>query len=161
MKNYILFLSAFLSFWACANKKIEITTDYIINPNWTKQNEKVGANNIEIKKMHIKRDSILNPFADVSQDEILSKLEVDSNSIYFANVIIKPSDTYKHKKIYFDRENDFYWIKDKYGNERVKVIGKLELNNWYEISKLNYYSFFVYIDSLSNVRRYTINQANY
>ena len=161
MKNSIILLIAVLFIGGCLDKKIEITTEYIINPNWSKKSEEEGANTIEIKRMKVKKDSIINPFTNLNQSEILEKLEYDSSFSYFANVKIKPRESYHTQKIYFNKENDFYWLHDVYGNIKSKVLGKLEVNNWYEFSKLNYYYYVVYIDSLNKVHRYTINQVNY
>jgi hypothetical protein len=161
MKKFIILLIVVLFICGCLDKKIEITTEYIINPNWSKKSEEEGANTIEVKKMKVKRDSTINPFTNLNQSEILSKLEYDSLFSFFANVKIKSHESYQKKKIYFSKENDFYWRHDVYGNIKAKVIGKLETNNWYEFSKLNYYSYILYIDSLGKVHRYTINQVNY
>lgn len=111
--------------------------------------------------MKLKEDSTINLFADFNQPEILSKLEYDSSFSYYANVKIKSQESYQNKKIYFNKENDFYWLDDVYGNIKVKTIGKLEKNNWYEISKLKIYSYVLYIDSLDNVHRFTVNLVNY
>lgn len=159
-KNRFLFITVLIII-GCSNKKIDITSEYIVNPNWDKKSEKAGANAIQIRKMKVKKDSIINPITSLSQSEILDKLEYDSSFFYFANVKIKPEETYQGKKIYFTKENDFYWLKNGYLNVKTKVIGKLEKNNWYEVSKLNYYYYIIYIDSLDKVNRYTINQVNY
>lgn len=161
MRNFIILIITVLVTEGCLDKKIDITPEYIINPNWNKKSEAEGANTIEVKRMKVKKDSIINPFVDLSQSEILDKLEYDSSFSYFANVKIKPEESYQSKRIYFNKENDFYWIRDVYGNVKTKVIGRLEVNNWYEVSKLNYYYYVVYVDSLDKVHRYTINQANY
>lgn len=145
----------------CLNEKIKITPEYIINPNWSKKSEEAGSNTIKIRRMEIKKDSIINPSNNLGQDEILDKLEPDPSFSFFANVKINPDEDYKNKKIYFDKENDFYWIRDDFAKEKTKIIGKLLPNSWYEISKLNYYSYVIYIDTLDKVHCYIINQANY
>lgn len=161
MRNFIILFITALFIGGCSDKEIEITTEYIINPGWSKKSEKEGANTIEIKRMKVKRDSVIDPFANLNQAEILNKLEYDSSFFYFANVKIKAQESYQSKKIFFNKENDFYWLKDVYRNIKTKVIGKLEMNNWYKVSKLNYYYFVLYVDSLGKVHRYTINEANY
>ena len=110
--------------------------------------------------MKVKEDSIINPFSDLSQAEILDKLEVDSSFIYAANVKIKPGESYKNKRIYFNRDNDFYWWTNQ-GESKIRVLGKLEANTWYEISRLNYYYYVVYVDSTDRVHRFVVNLANY
>jgi len=144
----------------CFNEKIEITSEYIVNERWNKRGEEVGSNSIEVKRLKQRKDSTIDPFSDLSQVEILHKLETDSSFIYFANVKIKPEESYKNKKIYFNRDNGFYWITNQ-GNQKTKTLGKLETNNWYEISRLNYYYYVIYIDSVEKVHRFVINVANY
>lgn len=161
MRDFSILLITCVLITGCIDKKIEITTEYIVNRNWSKRGEEEGANSIEIRKMKLKEDSTINLFADFNQPEILSKLEYDSSFSYYANVKIKSQESYQNKKIYFNKENDFYWLDDVYGNIKVKTIGKLEKNNWYEISKLKIYSYVLYIDSLDNVHRFTVNLVNY
>ncbi len=59
-----IFLIPFLIFLlsGCFNEKIDITVEYIINANWSKQNEQAWANSITINKMKVKKDSVINPF---------------------------------------------------------------------------------------------------
>lgn len=142
------------------NEQIEITSDYIVSKNWSKRGKEMGANSIEIKKMKVKKDSTINPFVDLGQEEILNKLEEDSSFFYVANIEIKPGENYKDKRIYFNRDNGFYWFTNQ-GNRKTKVLGRLESNTWYEISRLNYYYYIVYIDSADKVLRFVINLANY
>src|SRR5688572_1370091 len=71
---------------ACSSKKIEITNEYIINENWSRQNEQAGANSIAINKMKVKPDSSFNPLSDLSQYEVLNKLDDDSSFTYYTNV---------------------------------------------------------------------------
>jgi hypothetical protein len=146
---------------SCSDKQIEITTEYIINENWDEH-----ANAIEINKQKVKKDSVINPFTELNNTEILSKLENDSSFIFFANVKYN-GDKYSTRKIYFNKDNDFYW-KEGYlaGNEikdTVKRIGALEQNYWYKFSylKTHPYYVYVYIDSSNRVHRFDVNLANY
>ena len=145
---------------SCSDKKIEITSEYIVNENWNKRSEEIGANSIEIKRMTVKKDSSINPFSDLNQEELLNKLEIDSSFIYSANVKIKPSENYKSHRIFFNRDNDFYWWTN-HGESKTKILGKLKVNTWYEISRLDYYYFVVYVDSADRVHRFVVNMANY
>jgi len=86
----------------CANKKIEITHEYIINENWSKKNDVAGGNAIKIDKMKVKKDSIINLFTDLYDEEILNKLEEDSLFRWFANINIE-GQSYKNRKIYFNK----------------------------------------------------------
>lgn len=151
-----------LILWVCMligcldfNRRIEITSEYIVNDNWNKKGEKTGGNSIEIKKMKVKKDSTINPFSNLNQADILGKLEVDSSFIYAANVKINQG-----KKIYFNRDNGFYWWTDK-GWHKTKILGDLQSNTWYEISRISYYYYVVYVDSTNKVHRFVINLSNY
>jgi hypothetical protein len=154
----ILFFALILV--GCYDKRVEITPEYIINENWNKRGEEIGANSIEIKRMSLKKDSTLSPFASLTQLDILNKLEVDSSFIYTANVKIKQHESYKNKKIFFNRDNGFYWWTNK-GESKIRVLGKLEKNTWYEITRLNYYFYVVYVDSTDKLHRFVVNLANY
>jgi hypothetical protein len=154
----IFFIALILA--GCSVKKIEITPEYIVNENWNKRSEEIGANSIEIKKMTVKKDSTINPFSDLKQADILNNLEIDSSFIYSANVKIKPGESYKSKRIYFNRDNDFYWWTNQ-GDSKTRILGKLEINTWYEISRLNYYYYYVYVDSIDRIHRFVVNLANY
>lgn len=144
----------------CSDKRIEITAKYVINENWSKREEEVGANLIEIRRMKLKKDSTINPFSEVSQVELFDKLDVDSSFIYSANVKTKPNESYEGKRVYFDRDNGFYWWSDR-GETKTSVLGKLEAGSWYEISGLRYYYHVVYVDSAEKVHAFIVNLANY
>lgn len=147
-------------FTGCSDKKIEITSEYIINENWDKKGEQVGSNSIKINRMKLKKDSMINPFSDLSQEDILNKLEEDSSFIYVANIKIRQEESYKGKKIYFNRDNEFYWWTNQ-GNSKTKILGRLEAGNWYVFSRLNPYYEYVYVDSVNKVHRFNVNLANY
>lgn len=141
----------------CSDEKIDITYDYIINPNWDEQ-----ANSIKINKMKVKNDSTINPFSDLTQEEILNKLEEDSLFRWFANAKLKQGDTYENKKVYFNRDNGFTWLDDISGT-RTRVFGNLEKANWYKFSHLVTYPYYIYIyvDSINNLHRFDVNLGNY
>ena len=161
MKIHKLFIVLFaLCFTSCFKKKIEITTEYIINENWG-----VGrtSNPIMIEKMKVKKDSTINSFSDLSQREILSKLEEDSLFRWFGNVDLsnKKEEIYRTKKIYFAKDNGFTWLDDITGI-RTSIFGNLEINTWYSISGLVNYPYFVlFVDSTSQVHRFDVNIVNY
>ena len=159
MPKLFIFLFA-LCFTSCYNKKIEITTEYIINENWGKQMSRP----IMVEKMRVKRDSIINPFLDLSQGEILSKLEEDSSFRWFANVNIgkNTEEIYRTKKIYFAKDNGFTW-RDDVASRYTTIFGNLEIKTWYKFSGLVGYPYFVYVyvDSTNQVHRFDANMANY
>jgi hypothetical protein len=158
-KWFIVFIA--LSFASCSTKNIEITTEYIINENWGKQMSKP----ILVEKMWVKKDSLINPFSDLSQGEILSKLEEDSSFRWFANVNIgkNTEEIYRTKKIYFNKDNGFTWWVWNGANREKSILGNLETNTWYKFSGLVGYPYFVYIyvDSTNQVHRCDVNMANY
>jgi hypothetical protein len=154
--------ACFISFWilllaGCSDKKIVITADYIINPNWDEQ-----ANAIQINRMKVKKDSAINPLTELIQEEILTDLEEDSLFRWFANAKIPKGESYKTTKIYFNKDNGFMWL-DDVTSQHSKVFGKLEKDNWYKFSHLLTHPYYVYIylDSANNVHRFNVNLANY
>ena len=163
----VCFVIAFALIYAsCSDRKIEITPAYIINENWSKKNEKASANSITINKMKIKKDSAINPFLELSQSEILTKLEEDSSFMHYANVKIEQGESYKNRKIYFSRYNGFNWgSKSRLNsNDTVKTIGDLQQRTWYKFSDLGLIShshIYVYIDSVNKPHRFVVNLANY
>lgn len=158
MKSILILICA-VFFNGCFNRdeRIEITSEYIINENWNEH-----ANAIEISRLKEKKDSTINPFADLSQVEILDKLEDDSSFIFFTNVKYN-GEKYSTRKVYFNKDNGFPWLADKYGNVKVKTIGNLQSNNWYKFSHLVTHPYFVYvyIDSVSKIHWFDVNLANY
>lgn len=153
-------------FASCSNETVEITNQYIINQHWNKKNEEASANSITINKMKIKKDSTINPFSDLSQADILNKLEEDPSFMHYANIKIKQVESYKDKKIYFNQDNGFYWgSKSRHNSDdKAKTIGVLQPNNWYKFSDLGSIglsNIYIYIDSANNVHRFNIMSANW
>ena len=141
---------------SCSDEKMEITTEYIINSNWTDQ-----ANAIKITKMKLKKDSAILNINTLYQQELLSKLEEDSSFMFVGNV--PPNGVkYSERKVFFNKDNGFWWWTAD-GNHKQKVIGNLKMGSWYEFSDLlTYpYSFYVYIDSANDAHRFNVNLANY
>lgn len=118
-----------------------------------------------INRMKVRRDSAINPFSNLNQSEILSKLEEDSTCIHYTNVRLKGKESYDNKKIYFNRDNGFYWGTDRSGNsQKVKTIGNLKNGNWYKFSSLGTIEIqfiFIYVDSIGNVHRFDVWHSNY
>ena len=156
MKKILYCFWVFVLLISCTDKKIEITSEYIINENWDEQ-----ANAIKINKMRLKRDSVID-LAHLNQVDIVNRLREDSSFLYYANVKIKQGDTYKNKKIYFNQDNGFTWLDDVSGI-RTRNLGNLQKGNWYKFSHLVTYPYYiyVYIDSINNVHRFDVNLANY
>ena len=95
--KYLFFLMLFFS--GCSLKKeTEITSEYIINQNWSKNRDRAGGNSIQIVKLKVKKDSLISPFKNLDQAELLTKLEHDSTFIYSANIKIGAEESYSEKK---------------------------------------------------------------
>ena len=101
---------------ACSGKKIEITNEYIINENWTRENEQAWANSIMINRMRVKQDSSIYPFKGLSQSEVLSKLEEDSTFIYYTNVRLKEGESYNKKKFILIETTDLI------GEKKIEIM---------------------------------------
>lgn len=142
----------------CANRNVEITKEYIINPNWDKD-----ANALQINGLVLKSDSSIYFIDNLPQAELTSKLVDDTSFFFFANAKYNGED-YSTRKVFFNKDNGFRWIAGKSGRKATATtIGSLQKNNWYKFSHLGSYpySIYVYIDSLDKIHRFTINQANY
>jgi hypothetical protein len=155
----IAYLFVVFSFTACfgsLNKRIEITSEYIINENWDEQ-----ANAIQIKKMRVKDGRTLD-LNLLSQENVLERLEEDSSFTYVANVRIGKGESYKDQRVYFNKDNGFYWWTDN-GEAKTKTIGNLQKGCWYKFSHLVTYPYYVYVfaDSANKIFRQDVNLANY
>lgn len=161
MKEIIFTILFALIFASCSNKKIEITPEYIINQKWDEH-----ANAIEIGKQMVKKDSVINPFSNLYNADLLSKLEDDSSFIFYANVKYN-GEKYSTRKVYFNMDNGFYWNEGYLiGTETkrtVDKIGVLEKNQWYKFSHLvtHPYYVYIYVDSSNKVHRFDVDVANY
>ena len=156
MINRIFFVVVAAMMLGSCMGKIEITPEYVLNENW---NEK--ANAIAISAMKLKKDSLLN-LDSLNQPDILAKLEIDSSFIYLANVEVPRGRKHAKSRIYFNRDNGFYWLSPDY-QQRKKILGPLNKEVWYKFSHLVTYPYFIYIyiDSTGKVHRFDVNQANF
>jgi hypothetical protein len=163
MRIDILFFIWLFMLTGCWNAQVEITNEYIINGNWTKKNEQAWANSITIDKMKVKKDSTIDPFSDLSQVQIISKLEEDSSFMHYANIKIKPEERYKNKKIYFNKYNGFSWgSESRHSGFKTNTIGVLQAGNWYRFSDLGWAGeIYIYIDSANKTHRFNVNTGAY
>lgn len=155
--KFFLYLFIILIYSSCDNnKKIEITAEYIVNENWNEL-----ANSIKIDKMILKKDSVIDLFK-LNQLEVINKLQEDSSFSYVANVKFKTNEEKKSKMIYFNHENDFFWLKRDL-ETKIKVLGSLEKRTWFKFSRLltHNYDIYIYIDSLNNVFRQDVVFSNF
>ena len=155
MKNLIILLTTIMSVNSCVNK-IQITPEYIINPNWSKQ-----GNAIMIDKLIVKKDSAIDPFRRLTHIDLLTKLEEDTSYSYMGNVQYN-GEGYSKRKVFFNKRENFFWWSDE-GETRQERIGNLQKNNWYKFSHLLGYLYyiFIYVDSANQVHRFDLNQGNW
>lgn len=137
-------------------EEIQITNEYIINKNWSKD-----VNSIEIERMVLKKDSTLDT-ANLNQLDLRRRLKVDSSFIFVANVKIPTRRNYKNTKIYFNRDNGFFWY-TRDGESRRATLGNLEKGKWYRFSRLltHNYDVYVYIDSSNKAHTHDYVYANF
>ena len=144
--------------------KTEITNTYMTTDYWDRRGAETGSNSFEIIRMKVKKDSILDPFAAISQGEILDKTEEDPSFLFYSNIRLPEGESYKGRKIYFDKFNGFYWNAGHYLNEqKVKTFGNLQKGTWYRLSGLSPFrvGIYVYVDSADKVHRFNITPSNY
>ncbi|RAJ06807.1 hypothetical protein LX64_01934 [Chitinophaga skermanii] len=156
MKYSLFSLVMLIALTGCLKNKIAITADYIINPNWDEY-----ENSITIQKVKVRKDSTLNPFLKLSQNEILERLEVDTSFCFTGSVKFN-GEQYSKRKVYFNKKNNFYWWSEN-RKKKKETIGNLEKNTWYQFSGLISYPnyLYIYIDSMNQPHRFDVNQSNY
>jgi hypothetical protein len=157
IRIFLIFYSiTILSFGCSSKKKIEITTEYIINENWNKI-----ASSVQICRMKLKNDSTFLVNKQITQADILNKLEIDSTFIYNANFQTK-NRSFKGEKVYFNVDNGFSWGSENSDSTKV-VIGNLERGKWYKFSYLVTYPLYVYVfvDESGKVNSFQVNLSNY
>lgn len=146
MKNYVALILILLTI-GCRpydEKEVTITKDYVINPNWDKQD-----NSFDVVAMRSKEGSEnINP-STATSFELLNNLVKDDESSYGANVKYNGTD-YSERKVYFNKDNGFLWWADFHNSKSTKkVLGELKNQTWYllaGLSKVNTLHY-VYIDS--------------
>lgn len=152
----LAFIVAGILLPGCKNKMILITHEYIVNENWTE-----SVNAIEISKMRLKKDSAIN-IGNLNQVDVVKSLEVDSSFIYSANVNINLDEEVIGRKVYFGKDNGFFWWTHG-GNMKTAILGNLEKNQWYKFSHLltHPYDVYIFVDSSYVVHRQDVIRSNY
>jgi len=148
----ILFVLVFFGCNPYAEEKVTITKDYVINPNWDKQ-----SNRFDIIEMKAKKEAYsIDPLSATSFD-LLHNLIENMESSYGGNVNYN-SIEYSERKVYFDRDNGFTWIKlnELHSDTRQSTIGSLKPKTWYLLAGLSKVNtlYYIYIDSSGKL--YTI-----
>jgi len=168
LKSFLfLVLSLSITILSC-NDGIKITKDYIYNPKWNNSDFEYGRNTVEIVKLSILNDSMLNAYLEKSPFDrrFINFLEVDSSFWFFA-YFEKEDIT---KTVYFNKNYNWKWrivcskTKDHFqGKNNLSNIGTLNKNTWYRFSKLKMNQrlyIYVYVDSIGNSHSYRIIKSS-
>lgn len=155
----------FLFFSACtdwSSKKVVITKDYVINPNWDE-----ADNSFTVYRMTLKDSTKIIDLKDPSEPELYHGLIKDTSFAYTANVKYNGED-YAKRKVYFNRDNSFVWRKppdiDLNRNSESKIIGELQPKTWYLLAGLSKVRtlYYVYIDASDSLHVHKIStMTNY
>ena len=146
---------------SCSSEpKIVIDKNHITNSYWNNYN-----NSIQVFKMKVKKDSIINTnapnFKDNNGWNLFHKLEIDSTFYFGYNGLnLKKDKPLLKGKIHFDKDNGFDWYT---ADGKKSVIGSLENNSWYLFNGLttNPFSIIVYIDENGVLNRFNKIASNY
>lgn len=117
---------------SCSSHQIEITDEYIINPNWNTED-----NSLAIHKM-VSKDSTLKVDPNsISGQELFNLLIIDTSFSYRANVHFN-GEKYSTRKVYFNKDNNFLWMSNPYDtNSARSILGELSKNTWYRLDGLS------------------------
>jgi hypothetical protein len=147
---------------SCSEKKVIITKDYVINPNWDEVD-----NSFTVYRMKLKDSTQVIDLKDPSEPELYHGLIKDTSFAYTANVKYNGED-YAKRKVYFNRVNDFVWRKppdiDLTRSSEYKFIGELQPKTWYLLAGLSKVRtlYYVYIDSSDGLHVFKVStMTNY
>lgn len=84
---------------SCSTKKVTITKDYVINPNWIK-----GDNSFGITRMLLKDSSKTIDLKDPSEPELYYGLIEDTSFSYVTNVEYN-GENFAKRKVYFNENS--------------------------------------------------------
>lgn len=145
---------------SCSEKKVTITKDYVINPNWSETN-----NSFAVYKMKLKDSSKTIDLKDPSEPELYHGLIEDTSFTYTANVEYNGED-YAKRKVYFNRNNGFLWWGDPHKSSSTKeILGELQQNTWYllfGLSQIHTTRYYVYLDTSDSLHVFKVStMTNY
>jgi hypothetical protein len=138
---------------SCKRKKVIITRDYVINPNWDEHD-----NSFHVVRMNLKDSSKTINLKDPSEQELYYGLVEDTNFSFSANVRYN-GEKYSERKVYFNRDNGFSWWGDRYGKSKRGILGELQPETWYMLAGLSNIKtlYYVYIDSVDSFNVFTVS----
>ncbi len=146
---------------SCSEKKVIITKDYVINPNWDE-----ADNSFTVYRMTLKDSTQIIDLKNPSEPELYHGLIKDTSFAYTANIKYNRVD-YAKRKVYFNRDNDFSWcnLNNIHSPCEQNILGELHQNTWYlfyGLSKIHTTAHYVYIDSLDSLYVFKVStMTNY
>lgn len=151
-----------LSLLGCQNlkeAKIIITKDYVINPNWSEAN-----NSFVVYRMNLKDSSKSINLKNPTEPELYHGLIKDTSFSYTGFVEYNGED-YAKRKIYFNRDNGFQWLKNfpKSGSTK-EILGELQQDTWYLFAGLSQFKtlYYVYLDTSDSLHVFKVStMTNY
>lgn len=159
----IIFFLLIIRACELGDKKVIITKEYVINPNWTETNNKIA-----IYKMKLKDSTKIISLKNPSEPELDYGL-IEDTSFEYTGFVEYNGEDYAKRKIYFNKDNSFYWcdLKKMYSECNRKVLGELQKNTWYMLRGLSRYHstlylYYVYVDNLDSVHVFKVwSMTNY
>jgi hypothetical protein len=143
----------------CKEKKVTITKDYVINPNWSE-----ADNSFVVHRMKLKDSTQSIDLKDPSEPELYHGLIEDTSFSYTANVKYNGED-YAKRKVYFNRDNGFLWWNDLHKSSSTKkILGELQQDTWYLLAGLSQFKtlYYVYLDTSDSLHVFKVStMTNY
>jgi hypothetical protein len=140
--------------------EVNITKDYVINPNWSETN-----NSFVISRMNLKDSSKNISLQNTSESELYHGLIEDTSFIYYANILYN-GEKYHDRKVYFNRDNGFLWRKNLHSSSLTKkILGQLQQDTWYLLKGLSSVQttlYYIYLDSIESLHVFKVStMTNY
>lgn len=155
-----IFLMLLTLGWGCKEKKVTITKDYVINPNWSETN-----NSFAVYRMGLKDSSQIIDLKNPSEPELYHGLVKDTSFSFDANVEYN-GENYAQRKVYFNRDNGFLWWGNLHKSSSTKkILGELRQNTWYllaGLSQIHTTMYYVYLDTSDSLHVFKVStMTNY
>lgn len=147
----LFFLSLTSDCTGWKGKKVIITKDYVINPNWDEVDNFFVVCRMKLKDSNQVID-LRNP------SDLYNDLIEDTSFLYTANVKYNGED-YAIRKVYFNRDNGFLWRKDPHSTSGFKSIGEFEKETWYLLEGLSRFEtlYYIYLDNSDSLHVFKIS----
>lgn len=143
----------------CKEKKVTITKDYVINPNWSE-----ADNSFAVYRMKLKDSTQIIDLKDPSEPELYHGL-IEDTSFSYTGFVEYNGEDYAKRKVYFNRDNGFLWHEDfPKSNSTKKILGELQQETWYLLAGLSQFKtlYYVYLDSSDSLHVFKVStMTNY